>query len=247
MKHQMIKPYGDTLNDGIVQLSFTLPVEYSEKAKKAAELYASQLNLENIVVAHASRIADNFTFFIIYASAVPMLDYTSVVSTEVKVPHMKIHQINRLIRDKLKRKIVAVGAAIGSDAHTVGIDAIMNMKGYHQDYGLERYSQFRAVNMGAQVTSEALISKALELNADAILVSQTVTQKDTHIRHFTELVELLEAENLRGRFILVAGGPKITNELAIELGYDAGFGPHTVPSMVASYLIVKILEKEGIK
>jgi beta-lysine 5,6-aminomutase beta subunit len=247
MTGQPIKPYGDTLNDGVVQLSFTLPVPFSEKAKKAAELFAAALNLENIVVAHAEKIAESFTFFIIYGRAIPVIDYSTVVSTEVKSPHMDFQRINRLIREKLKRKMVVVGATIGTDAHTVGIDAIMNMKGYHQDYGLERYPQIRALNMGAQVTSEALITQALSIGADAILVSQTVTQKDTHIRNFTELVEMIEAESLRERFILVAGGPKISNELAIELGYDAGFGPHTLPSMVASYLIMKLLEKKGIR
>ncbi len=43
------------------------------------------------------------------------------------------------IREKLGRKIVVVGACTGFDAHTVGIDAIMNMKGYNHHFGLERY------------------------------------------------------------------------------------------------------------
>lgn len=247
MKNHIIKPYGDTLDDGIIQMSFTLPIENSEKAKKAAEIYASKLNLENITVAHAAKIAEGFTYFVIYARAIPTIDYSSVKIAKITAPQMNFYEINHLIKEKLKRPLVAVGASIGSDAHTVGIDAIMNMKGYNQDYGLERYPQIEAINMGAQVESESLIEKAILINADAILVSQTVTQKDTHIRNFTELIELLEAENLKDRFIVVAGGPKITNEFAIELGYDAGFGPQTVPSMVASYLITRLLEKKGIK
>jgi methanogenic corrinoid protein MtbC1 len=154
-------------------------------------------------------------------------------------------QINDLIKSKLNRKLSVVGATIGTDAHTVGIDAIMNMKGYNQDYGLERYPEIEALNMGAQVTCEELLKKGLELKADAMLVSQTVTQKDAHIRNFTELIELLEAENLRNRFLILAGGPRITNDLAIELGYDAGFGPGTVPSTVASFIITRVLEKRG--
>ena len=34
----------------------------------------------------------------------------------------------------------------------------------------------------------------VELHADALIVSQTVTQKDVHIKNLTELVEMLEAE-----------------------------------------------------
>ena len=69
MGSQMIKPYGDTLNDGIVQLAFTLPVENGERARKAAETYVSKLNFENVSVAHAQKISDNFTFFVVFARA----------------------------------------------------------------------------------------------------------------------------------------------------------------------------------
>ena len=242
---EKIKPYGDTLNDGLVQLAFTLPVENGAKARKAAELYVAQLNFENVAVAHAEKTADNFTYFVVYARAKPLLDYSKVTASEVVTAEMDFYEINALIKSELNRKLVVVGATVGTDAHTVGIDAIMNMKGYNQNYGLERYSEINALNMGAQVTCEELLQKALEVEADALLISQTVTQKDAHIRNFTELVELLEAEKLRDRFLLLAGGARITNDLAIELGYDAGFGTGTLPSQVASFIITRILAKRG--
>lgn len=245
MSEERIKPYGDTLNDGIVQLSFTLPVENGPRAKKGAELYVSKLGFENVSVACAEKIAEKFTFFVVYARAVPTLDYATVEVAEVKTKMMDFYEINDLIKTKLNRRLSVVGATIGTDAHTVGIDAIMNMKGYNMDYGLERYPEISAFNMGAQVSSEELLQKVLETDADAILVSQTVTQKDAHIRNFTEFMELLEAENLRNRFLIIAGGPRITNELAVELGYDAGFGPGTLPSHVASYIITTLLERKG--
>ena len=127
MSEQMIKPYGDTLNDGIVQLSFTLPVEYGERARKAAEMYVSKLNFEHISVAHAQKIGDCFTYFVVYARAIPNLDYGTVEVTELKTRKMDFYEINELIRTQLRRRISVVGATIGSDAHTVGIDAIMNM------------------------------------------------------------------------------------------------------------------------
>ncbi len=72
--------------------------------------------------------------------------------------------------------------------------------------------------------------------ADAILVSQVVTQRDTHTHNLTNFVELLEAEHLRDRFILVVGGPRISHRLALEIGLDAGFGPGTYAEHVASFL-----------
>ncbi len=235
-----IKPYGDTMNDGLMQLSFTLPVENGVRAKKAAEIYVSKLNFEQVSVVFSQKIADKFTYFVVYARAIPTLDYSTVKVDEVKTGQLDFYQINEMIQAKLKRQLVVVGASIGTDAHTVGIDAIMNMKGYNQDYGLERYPEIKAENLGAQVSCETLVQKALEFEADAILVSQTVTQKEVHLNNFTELIELLEAENIRSRFLLIAGGPRISNELAVELGYDAGFGSGTLPSQVASYLITHL-------
>ncbi|CAN2043324.1 Lysine 5,6-aminomutase beta subunit [Candidatus Magnetomoraceae bacterium gMMP-13] len=236
-----IKPYGDTLNDGMVQLSFTLPVENSARAKKAAEIYVSKLNFDHVLVAHSSKIADNFTYFVVYAKAIPTLDYSTVKAAEIETKELSFYEINKIIKTKLNRQLSVVGAAIGADAHTVGIDAIINMKGYNQDYGLERYPEINAYNMGAQVSCEALLEKAIEIKADAILISQTVNQKNAHLHNLTEFIELLKAKKIRNNYVLIAGGPRITNHFALELGYDAGFGPGTLPSQVASYLVTKIV------
>jgi beta-lysine 5,6-aminomutase beta subunit len=136
-----------------------------------------------------------------------------------------------------------VGAAIESDAHTVGIDAIMNMKGFAGHYGLERYPQLDASNLSSQVPSEQLLKFALTAGADAILVSQIVTQKSIHAQNLTKLIELLEAERVRERFVLVVGGPRISNAFAKELGYDAGFGPRTTPLEVASFLAQEVVRR----
>jgi beta-lysine 5,6-aminomutase beta subunit len=42
---------------------------------------------------------------------------------------------------------------------------------------------------------------------------------------------------LRDQVILVVGGPRISHELAKELGYDAGFGPGSYAENVASFAI----------
>ena len=36
----IIRPYGDTLDDGAVQLSFTLPVPFGHRGREAARLFA---------------------------------------------------------------------------------------------------------------------------------------------------------------------------------------------------------------
>ena len=157
-----------------------------------------------------------------------------------------MEEVDEYIREHFGRKIVMVGASTGTDAHTVGIDAIMNRKGFAGHYGLERYDMIEAINLGSQVPNEEFIQKALDLKADVLIVSQTVTQKDVHIHNLTNLVELLEAENLRDKFILVCGGARITHELAKELGYDAGFGSGKFADDVATFAVTE-MEKRGFK
>ncbi len=82
-----------------------------------------------------------------------------------------------------------------------------------------------------------LLAKAIEVNADAILVSQTVTQQNLHVENLTELVEMVEAEGLRSQIVLACGGPRVTNELAKELGFDAGFSKGTYPYHLATFLV----------
>ena len=156
---------------------------------------------------------------------------------------MEKEDIENFIKENIKRNIVVVGACTGTDAHTVGIDAIMNMKGYAGHYGLERYEGIEAYNLGSQVPNEELVAKAIELNADAILVSQVVTQKEVHIPNLTELVELLEAEGIRDKVVLVCGGPRITYELAKELGFDAGFGSGSYAEDVATFIVNEIVKR----
>ena len=243
----MIKPYGDTLNDGAVQLSFTLPVKACGKAAEAARLYVLKLGFADCSIVHCHPLSDEFTFFVAYAKSAAALDYSKVEYAEAVDAHMTMDEVNDFIRKVIKRKVVVVGACTGFDAHTVGIDAIMNMKGYNHHFGLERYAMIEAHNLGAQVPNEKFIEYAVKAKADALLVSQVVTQKDTHIHNLTNLIELLEAEKLRRRFIVIAGGPRIGNKLARELGYDAGFGAGSYADHVATFVVKKLEERLKLK
>lgn len=231
-----IKPYGDTMNDGKAQVSFTLPVPCNDEAIEAAKQLMRKMGFENPQVVFYKELTKGFTFFNCYGNNTHTVDFTSIYVPKVESTVMDMHATDEFIKEHIGRKIVVVGASTGTDAHTVGIDAIMNMKGYAGHYGLERYDMFEALNMGSQVPNEEFIAKAIELNADVLLVSQTVTQKDVHIQNLTELVEMLEAEGLREKVLLICGGPRISHELAKELGYDAGFSMNSYADDVASYV-----------
>lgn len=240
-----VKPYGDTMNDGKVQLSFTLPVPVGDEAIEAAKQLIRSMGLDNPQVVFYKELTPGFTFFNCYGSCTHTVDYTSIHVPKVESNVMDMYETDEYIREHIGRKLVMVGASTGTDAHTVGIDAIMNMKGYAGHYGLERYEMIEAYNLGSQVPNEDFIAKGIELKADALIVSQTVTQKDIHIKNLINLVELLEAEGLRDKMILVCGGPRITHELAKELGYDAGFGMNTYADDVASFIAQEFVKRNN--
>lgn len=239
-----LKPYGDTMNDGKVQLSFTLPVENNEKGEEAAKILAKKMGISDPLVAESITLDSTFTMYVMYGSVSHTVDYTDIQVETVETDVMSKYEIEDYIDEHIKRNVVVVGASTGTDAHTVGIDAIMNMKGFAGHYGLERYRNVDAYNLGSQVENEEMIKIALEKNADVLLISQTVTQKDVHIKNLVNMVELLEAENLRDRFILIVGGPRITHELAKELGYDAGFGPKKFAEDVASFFAQEFVARK---
>ena len=241
-----IKPYGDTMNDGKTQLSFTLPVPNDEKGMEAARLLSRQMGINEPNVAYARSLDKEFTFYVVYGSCVHTVDYTRIQVQTVQDETMEMDEVDAYIKENIGRKIVVVGASTGTDAHTVGIDAIMNRKGFAGHYGLERYEMIEGYNLGSQVPNEEFLEKAKELHADVLLVSQTVTQKDIHIQNLTELIELAEAEGVRGKYVMCCGGARITHELAKELGYDAGFGAGKFANDVATFC-VKEMVRRGMK
>jgi len=231
-----IRPYGDASDDGLVQFSFTLPMAISERARQSALELTRRMGFERAQVVHMKAIGPDFTFFVMYGATTQAVDPDRVQVRERDFPLLAAPEVNRLIREGLKRRLVVVGACTGTDAHTVGLDAILSMKGFAGDKGLEYFAEMQVVNLGAQVTPAEIVATVRSTRADAVLISQVVTQRDAHILHLAEVREALAAAGERERLILVGGGPRFSPEQAAELGYDRIFGRGTKPSEVASYL-----------
>ncbi|WP_394841639.1 cobalamin-dependent protein [Pendulispora brunnea] len=235
-----LSPYGDRDGDGMVQLSFTLQLPPSARAREAAKQLAESHGIREPIVATMEECAQGYSYFVVYGHSQHTVDVAAIEVPEVRTEALSREEIEHRITARLGRKIVVVGACTGSDAHTVGIDAVLNYKGYAGDKGLESYKGFEAYNLGAQVENEQLAERARALNADAILVSQVITQRNCHKENAGALIDLAKKQGWRDNLVLLLGGPRIDHKLALELGYDAGFGPGTKPSDVASFLVEKI-------
>ena len=92
-----VKPYGDTMNDGKVQLSFTLPVEWSEAADEAARQLVAKMGFEDVQVAEGRRIASGFSFFVVYASTPQAIDFSTIKAPSAKTHAMSMEEVDAFV------------------------------------------------------------------------------------------------------------------------------------------------------
>jgi beta-lysine 5,6-aminomutase beta subunit len=240
---QLLRPYGDTTGDGMVQVSFTLPLAHSKLAEGAAAQLAGRMGLDPALVVHAQAMGPDFTFFVVYGRVNHLVDTAQVSVVERDYPLLSPKEVNLAIRSGLRRRLVVVGGCIGTDAHTVGIDAILNIKGFAGEKGLEYYREIKVVNLGAQVSVPRLVERARQERADAVLVSQVVTQRDAHLHNTREMAAAFrESYPSDRRPLLVVGGPRFDEAMAGDLGVDRVFARGTTPGEVASYLVHRLVE-----
>jgi len=242
---RLLRPYGDSTGDGMVQLSFTLPMSSLGANAKIAEGSAVQLahkmGMDPALVVHAKPMGPDFTFFVVYGRVNHLVDPSVVEVVERDYELLSPKEVNAAVKRALRRRLVVVGGCIGTDAHTVGIDAILNIKGFAGEKGLEYYRELRVVNLGAQVSVPQLVERAVAEQADAVLVSQVVTQRDAHLLNTREMsAAFREAFPPHRRPLLVVGGPRFDETMSAELGVDRVFTRGTTPGEVASYLVHRL-------
>ncbi|HTY73384.1 MAG TPA: OAM dimerization domain-containing protein, partial [Actinomycetes bacterium] len=229
----------------MVQVSFTLPLPHDRRAEGAAVQLANRMGIDPALVVHAKAMGPDFTFFVVYGPVHHLVDVHQVEVQEREFPLLGPKEVDARIKRVLHRPLVVVGACIGTDAHTVGIDAILNIKGFAGEKGLEHYAEIEVLNLGAQVLVPELVARAKQARADAVLVSQVVTQRDAHLINTEEMsAAFREAYPAHERPLLVVGGPRFGDARAADLGVDRIFGKGTTPGEVASYLVHVLAPEE---
>ena len=242
----ILRPYGDTTGDGMVQVSFTLPVAHDKRAEGAAAQLANKMGIDPALVVHAKPMGPDFTFFVVYGRVNHLVDPSEVVVIERDYPLLTPKEVNAVIKRTLRRRLNVVGACIGTDAHTVGIDAILNIKGFAGEKGLEYYRELKVVNLGAQVAVPELVEQAIAEKADAVLVSQVVTQRDAHIHNTQEMSAAFRESYPRDkRPLMIVGGPRFDESMADRLGVDRVFVRGTTPGEVASYITDQLVSRRA--
>lgn len=117
-------------------------------------------------------------------------------------PEMKKRGTER----KMLGKVVI--ATVEGDIHEIGKSLVATMLGA---------SGFEVYDLGVDQSSEKIIGKALEVNADIIAMSALLTTTMVKQR---EVIEELEKEGLRSRIKVMVGGAPVTRDWVAQIKAD---------------------------
>ncbi len=117
-------------------------------------------------------------------------------------PEMKKRGTER----KMLGKVVI--ATVEGDIHEIGKSLVATMLGA---------SGFEVYDLGVDMSSDKIIGKALEVNADIIAMSALLTTTRVKQR---EVIEELEKEGLRNRVKVMVGGAPVTRDWVTTIKAD---------------------------
>jgi len=116
--------------------------------------------------------------------------------------------LERGVSKQPDKKIVVV-ASVAGDVHDIGKCIVVS---------LMKANGFEVHDLGRDVSTEAIIEKAVAVDADVIGTSALLT---TTMIQQKVLEETLRSEGLRDRFKTIIGGAPVTQRWAARIGADA--------------------------
>jgi D-ornithine 4,5-aminomutase subunit beta len=232
---RILRPEVEKHGDGIVCATIFVPTS-ARLAENAALHIAKQMGLKNgqVISRRVLHPAEGSVFEV--KGMVDVAIDIDEIPTALRAEPLTDSEIEAWARP---RNIHLVAATVGEDEHNVGIREILDIK----HGGIEKYG-FHCHFIGTSVPLERLLAEALEVGARVILISTIVTHGDVHKQHMRRLAELARRGGVRGRFLLIAGGAQITDDIARECAMDAGFGRGTKGRDVASFIVRTLREQE---
>lgn len=224
----LIRPEVQWLADGVLVVDMTLPtsVRYAEAA--ALEI-ARKMNLTETEIIHRE---------ILHPSEGTRIQIKGKIDFDIDLDKLTLLQEPDLLSDQeirdylLLHPLTIVAGTVGEDEHSVGLREIIDIK----HGGIEKYG-IKCEYLGTSVPIAKLVDAAIEINADAILMSTIISHDEIHYKNMKKIHEYAMEKGVRDRFLIIAGGTQVIQENAIKQGVDAGFGRGTKGQHVASFLV----------
>lgn len=234
---KIIRPEVEWSSDGVVVLTLFLPTE--EKLAHYASLeIAKKLGLKNAEVIHKQ---------VLHPAEGTVLELKAKLDFDLDLKMIEIPvtedtlSVEKIREEVKKRDVKIIAATVGQDEHSVGMREIIDIKhGGLEGFGIKCYY------LGTSVSIKKVIDAAIEVGAHAILISTIISHNDVHIQNMIKTNNLCVEMGLREKIMLIAGGPQVTNEMARECGFNAGFGRKTKGIHVANLIVKKLMKDNSV-
>ncbi|UOZ06902.1 D-ornithine 4,5-aminomutase subunit OraE [Amycolatopsis sp. WQ 127309] len=233
----VIRPEAEHGADGLVTISMFVPLP-AGKADAAALKLAERMNLRD------PHIVDRVVLHPAEGVQFEVAGHTTAEVRESELPAAAAVSAAPSSPETVRTSLSplglrVVGATLGNDEHSVGLQEITNIK--HQ--GLEWFG-VTCANVGTSVPVEVLVEQAIQQEVTVVLASLVVSHHDIHRVMMTKLNDVAVARGVRDRLVLIAGGPQVTDEMARQCGLDAGFGRGTRGVDVARFILESVTASE---
>ncbi len=224
----LIRPEVQWLGDGVLVVDLTLPtsVRYAEAA--ALEI-ARKMNLVEAEIIHKE---------VLHPSEGTRIQLKGRFDYDIDLDNLTLPKVPDLLSDQEIRDyltlnpLTIVAGTVGEDEHSVGLREIIDIK----HGGIEKYG-IKCEYLGTSVSISKLVDAAIEINADAILMSTIISHDDIHYKNMKKIHEYAIEKGVRNQLIIIAGGTQVIQENAVKQGVDAGFGRGANGQHVASFLV----------
>ena len=233
-----VRPYADHLGDGLVQMSFTLPVPYSLAARRAALELAARMGFEEPEVVHYEQLTDGYTYFVMYGRCTATVDFAAMQGEGFDIEYMTEDEIERFAEEHDR----APDRGRGRE-HRLG-HAQRGDRRDAQPQGLPRPPRPRGLPLlrDPQPRQPGAQQRAAGEGDRGAAPTRSSSPRRSPSRTSTCRTSPSSSRWSRPRagaaqMILACGGPRVTNELAKELGYDAGFSKGTEPHHLATFIV----------
>lgn len=234
-KAGLISPEVEWYADGYVSMTIFLPAA-PRVAEYAAMEMAKKMGLTDVEAIHKQTMHPAEGSLVEVKGRLDVAIDPKELVIPKEIPRLSAEEIREDIKNKPMK---VVGATVGEDEHSVGMREIIDIKhGGIEGFGVECHY------LGTSVSIAKAVDAAIEIGADAILISTIITHADIHRINMARLDQLCKEKGIRDKVILVAGGTQVTNDIAVEEGMDAGFGRGTKGIDVASFLVKKRREMQ---
>ena len=243
----IIRPYGDTTGDGMVQVSFTLPMPHSKVAEGAAAQLANKMGIDPAMVVHAKPMGPDFTFFVVYGRVNHLVDVEQGRGRRARLPAADAqggerrdqagaappaHRRRRLHRHRRAHR------RHRRDPQHQGLRGREGPRVLPRAQGREpRRPGVRAPARRARPRREGRRGAGLAGRHPA---RRAPAQ---HPRDVGRVPRVLPGRT--SARCSIVGGPRFDEGAAAELGVDRVFGRGTTPGEVASYLVHQLVERKA--